>query len=116
MTATDYRIKAEECERKAREGDPTLRAMYLAFENEYRHFAERLDLVEAQAKKRFVVKHGCPELLEALNRAQLDIDTAVDLARLPHADQIKCSLDEKLCHFFTRIMHSEESKALRDLT
>ena len=108
MTAVECRNKVAEYERKAQEGDPALRAMYLAFANEYRHFAEQLELVEFEAQKRFVMRHGCRQLIEAMNTEQVVIETAVDLARLPHADQIKCLIDEKLCHFFTRIMHGDE--------
>jgi hypothetical protein len=108
MTPDEYRSKAQDCERLARDGDPDLRAMYAAMAAQWRHFAEQLELVEVQTQKRFVVKNGCPELVAAMNKGDIDIATAIDLARLPRDHQAKCLIDEKLHHFFTRIMHGDE--------
>jgi hypothetical protein len=114
MTADRYRAKAEECELMARDGDPALRAMYLAQAAQWRHLAAQAELLKVQAEKRFVVANGAPELVAAMNREDISVATAVELARLPKDDQVKCLLDEKLRHFFLRILHSDEDKAASD--
>jgi hypothetical protein len=111
VTPDQYRSKARDCERLARDGDPHLRAMYASMAAQWRLFAEQLDRVEVQTQKRFVVENGCPELVEAMNKGDLDIATAIDLARLPRDHQSKCLIDEKLRHFFTRIMHGDGDEA-----
>ena len=110
MTADQYRAKAGECKRLARDGDAALRAMYLAQAAQWRHLAEKTELLQVQAHKRIVVANGCPELVAAMDREDISIDTAVELARLPKDDQVKCLLDEKLRHFFLRILHGDEGK------
>ena len=110
MTADEYQAKAQECERLARDGDPDLRAMYVAMAVQWRLFAEQLELIEVQSQKRFVVKNGCRELVEAMNKGDITIAMALDLARLPRDHQAKCLIDEKLRHFFTRIMHADGDK------
>ena len=99
MTADEYRSKAEECERMAREGDAALHAMYLAHAAQWRTLAEQTELLKTQAQKRFVIQNGCPEVVEAMDKEDISIATAVKLAGLPHADQIKCLLEAKLHHF-----------------
>jgi hypothetical protein len=101
MTPDEYRSKAQDCERMARDGDPDLRAMYLAMAAQWRLLAEQLELVEVQTQKRFVLENGCPELMEAMNKGDITMATAIDLARLPRDQQIKYLIDEKLGHFFT---------------
>ena len=110
MTADEYRTKAEECECKARTGDPALRDVYLAFATEYRHFAEQIELTKSQAQRRLVVRNGCAELVEAMDKGQISVATAIELARLSRSDQIKCLLDEKMRHFCIRILDGEGDK------
>ena len=107
MTADEYRGKAEECERMTRDGDAALRAMYLAQAAQWRLLARQTELLKAQAERRFVVENGCPELVEAMDKEDISMTTAIELARLPRAHQVKCLLDEKLRHFSVRILQGD---------
>ena len=54
-TADEYRDKAAECERLARDGDDDLRALYNVQAAHWRFLAEQADTFEAQAQKRKIL-------------------------------------------------------------
>ena len=57
--------------------------MYLAHAAQWHHLAAQAELLKVQAEKRFVVANGAPELVAAMNREDISVATAVELARLP---------------------------------